>query len=331
MRILAPFVLVCLVLLAFAVWSLRPGRHEHALPRTTPHHQMERPHPSPPRSSGPAATPPAAEVLREAPAAATQPTVRWASDAPPSRARQRFVELREILVSEPQNEAALHAALELARELQWPNEVCDLLGRLVRLRPNDVTLRFELATQLMRLERWLEALPQLRWVVEQQPRNERAWYNLAIAHQALGHLHDARATWDRVIELMPENPDARAHRGEALLDLRDWSAAAADLETVLRLEPDSLDAALNLSLAQSKLGRLEDARRTLLAVLEQRPRHTLVLNRLAEIAWGLYQADPVVNGPLREETVSCCSRSLAVDADQPEIKALLERASLAGE
>ncbi len=278
----------------------------------------------------PASTPPSSQASVSPAAPATQATVRWTGDDQRA-AKRRFAELREILVADPHNQAALEAALELARRLEWHNEACDLLGRLVRLRRDDPGLRFELATQLMRLERWLEAIPQLRLVVEAQPENERAWYNLAIAHQALGHLRDTRATWNRVIQLMPANPDAYAHRGEVLLDLRAWTQAAADFETSLRLKPGALDATMNLALALAKLGRADQARDKLLPLLDRHPVHVPLLNRLAEVTWTLHQSNPAGNHALAKETVGYCSRSLAINDAQPEIKALLDRAAQVGD
>jgi tetratricopeptide (TPR) repeat protein len=128
---------------------------------------------------------------------------------------------------------------------------------------------------------------------------------------------------------MPDNPDVYAHRGEILLDLRAWSDAAADFETALRLEPGSIDTAMNLSLARYKLGRLDEARLALLPVLEHYPRHIPVLNRLAEIAWALYCSDPAANETTLDETVDYCLRSLTIDADQPEVTTLLKRVSKA--
>jgi predicted Zn-dependent protease len=257
--------------------------------------------------------------------------VHWASDLRRQRAEARLAELRKILAADPYNVRAIRAALELARELGRYDEACGLLARLVRLEPDDANLRFELATLLMRLRRWLEALPHLRLVVAREPGNARAWYNLAIAHQTLAHLHDARAAWDRVAELMPENADVYAHRGEVLLDLRAWAPAAADLETALRLEPGSIDTAMNLSLALHKLGRQAEARATLLPLLARHPQHVPLLNRLAGITWALYEADPAAHEAAADEALDYCVRSLAVNANQPDIRALMERAAQGGE
>ena len=352
-----PFGFVCLGLLAVAGWQLKlvtrqaPSNYKQAREKTSSAaapadtnedlqlaQEPDRPaavRGREPTEHGasqpfiPASTPPSSQASVSPAAPATQATVRWAGDDQRA-AKRRFAELREILVADPHNQAVLEAALELARRLEWHNEACDLLGRLVRVRRDDPGLRFELAAQLMRLERWLEAIPQLRFVVEAQPENERAWYNLAIAHQALGHLREARATWNRVIELMPANPDAYAHRGEVLLDLRAWTRAAADFETSLRLKPGALDATMNLALALAKLGRADQARDKLLPLLDRHPVHVPLLNRLAEVTWTLYQSSPAGNEALAKETLGYCSRSLAINDAQPEIKALHDRAARVG-
>ena len=355
MKTLALFAIVCLGLVALAAWHLRsisggvvsedespPPRISQGLPPIATSEEIE---PSKEPDARSVATAdrlaahgegdldssstggPLTAVDEPRAASATQSTVRWASGDEQRRTRQRFIELRDMLADDPHNQAVLEAALELARQLEWHNEACDLLARLVRLRTDDVAVRFELAVQLMRLERWLEAIPQLRFVVEQQPGDERAWYNLAIAHQALGHLRDARITWDRVLELMPENPDAYAHRGEVLLDLRAWKEAAADFATSLRLDPGSLDVTMNLALALAKLGQAGEARDRLLPLLNRHPVHVPLLNRLAELTWTLHQADSVANYALAAETLEYCTRSLTLNDDQPEIKALRDRAA----
>lgn len=337
MKTLILFLVVCLTLAALAVWQLVPGHRQRptALPeysrpgRTVEPQRSPTPTASLPTSApaaGPATRPTSAD--RRARRVATE--IRWAGDLRRRRAERRFRELRQIIRQEPNNEPAVRAALALARQLEWPNEECDLLGRLLRLRPNDVALRFEYATTLMRLRRWLEALEHLRLVVAGEPEHAAAWYNLAVAHQSLAHLHDARATWDRVIELMPDNPDAYFHRGEVLLDLEDFAAAADDFRNALRLDPGATDAALNLALALSRLGRLEEARQTLLPLLDGHPRHVPLLNRLAEIIWELYQADPR-RRELARQTVDCCRRSLEQDPAQPELRALLEEARRAAD
>ena len=253
-------------------------------------------------------------------------TINWPAPDGQQQMKQQFRELREILVSEPHNQTLMTAALDLAYRLEWPNEACDLLSRLLRENPEDPALRFDLATQQMRLERWLEAIANLKHVLEQQSENERTLYNLAIAHQSLGHLREARLTWDRVIELIPENPDAYAHRGEVYLDLHDWEKAAEDFKQALKLEPGALDTSMNLALALVKLGQVDQAHAALLPMVRDHPQNVPLLNRLAEITWKLYQADPVMQRALAAQTQKYCIRSLALVNDQLEIRELAEQA-----
>jgi tetratricopeptide (TPR) repeat protein len=363
LKILASFVVLCVALLAVVVWHLRQSAQDSTV--ATPADASDVSPPAEPVVTRPmndsrstnkpesvlrdperdapiaaslpasASIPPPIRVAVAGAAASSAPATRVTVPGVPGvrerRAWQRLAELREILLSDPYNEAALEAALDLAREFGWHEAARGALERLVSLRPEKDDLRFELAVQLMQLELWLEAITQLRAIVERDPENGPSAYNLAIAHQSVGHLRDARTTWDRVITLMPENPDAYAHRGEVLLDLESWKAAATDFETALRLEPESIDAALNLSLALSKLGQHVAARDTLLAILERHPRHVPLLNRLAEIAWAAYESAPIANKKAAAETIYYSRRSLAVVPDQPEMESLLDRATEARE
>ena len=359
MKTLAPFVISCLVLLGVVLWMFLPS----ATPMATDSRCRTKPKSPAPRAAiapGSALGRPAWTAEPVAPAPGDKPTtptqtrhadasrasspavdesavapedspeslVHWAPDDPSGAEKRRFVELRAILASDPDNAAALEAALGLARDLEWHNEACDLLARLTRLRPEDTALRFELAVLLMRLQRWLEAVAELRRVAEQQPQNVAVCYNLAVAHQALGHLADARRVWSRVIELDPGNPDAHAHRGEVLLDLQAWAAALEDFEAAIRLEtgPTSVDAVMNLSLAYWRLGQLRDARACLLDIIEEHPRHVPLLNRLAEITWALHESAPQDEHVFADETARYCRRSLAIADKQPEVRELLERA-----
>ncbi len=256
--------------------------------------------------------------------------IHWVDDGARTRAQRRFAELRDLLAADPSNDGALRQALRLARRLDWPNESCDLLGRLVLLNPDDIELRAALATELMRLERWIEALPHLRRVTRARPRDPQAWYNLAIAHQAAGHLTEALRAWTEVIELDPASADAWARRGEVQLDLRRWSSAAADFEQALRLDADLVDAALNLALTRSRLGQYEQARAVLLPLLDRHPRNIFILNRLAQVAWSRTCDSPPDAAGARE-TARWCRRSLDIVAAQPEIRDLLARAIEAAE
>lgn len=330
MKLVVPFIAACVLMLAILAWHVLSGGAFDA-PRAEP----VVPPPAPAVADATAIPDAAAETPATSPDAgsdmlpAAQSSVRWAGDSMADDARRRVAKAAEILRSEPNHSAALRdLAAALVALGRW-DEAANTLARLVELGPDDAGLRFEHATVLIQSRRWIEALTALKVVVEQTPNDARAWFNLALCHQAVGHLAEARAAWNRTIELQP-SPAAFARRGEVLLDLHEWSAAAADFERVLAQEPDTSDATLNLSLALWKQGRTDEGRARLLRFLETHPRHVPVFNRLAAIAWADCQSG---TGDWRSscaEAIAWCRRSLDCDPEQPELQALLDSATKAG-
>jgi tetratricopeptide (TPR) repeat protein len=275
----------------------------------------------------PAITAPS-QVTRDAPSG----EIKWADATASGRAdaERRLARAQTTLARDPDHSAALHDEYAALVALERWEQAALTINRLALLAPDVVDVRFEQAALAMRLKRWTEALLALRVVTEQRPDDARAWHNLAVAHQALGHLSDARQAWDRTLALAPASTEARARRGEVLLDQHEWAAAAEDLQAVLQAEPDAADAAANLALAQANLGRPDEARQTLRAVLERHPQHVPAMNRLAELAWRAYREDPAGQRTQRDATLLWCRRSLHIDPKQPLIEALAKAAEEAG-
>ncbi|MCK4343417.1 MAG: tetratricopeptide repeat protein [Phycisphaerae bacterium] len=264
-------------------------------------------------------------VITASETSSTQPAVRWPADPASEDALRRLSRARAALRDDPDHETALRDELAALVELGRWRETLPPLTRLRELRPDDIDLLFEQAAILLRLRRSVEAVGILNTVVAEQPEHARAWFNLAVAHQALGHLGDARYAWDRTIALEP-SPAAYAQRGVVLLDLHDWAAAVADFEAVLQAEPHTADATVNLALALWKLGRTDEARARLVTLLERRPRYVPALNRLAEIAWETWRTAPAGSETPRLEAVTWCRRSLEIDPNQPLVRTWLEAA-----
>ncbi len=344
MRLLIGFVTVCVLLVGAAVWLVVPAR----VPASTAERTRAVPHdaaaPATPMAAAVHGTPGAAspatadgpimpiaddtfagDAVTPAPMNAATSDVRWAGEPERRRAEERLAAARAVLADDPDHPQALRDACAALAALHRWGEVADVLARLRRLDPENDALTFEHAVALMRQRRWMESLPLLKQLVERHPDERRAWFNLAVAHQAVGHLADARNAWDRVITLRSD-PAALARRGEVLLDLREWTAAAADFQAVVTAQPESADAALNLALAWWRMGRLSEARDFLRSFHERHPRNVSILNRLAEMAWAACQTDPAQHGPDCREAVACWRASLAIDPDQPTVRAQLETA-----
>lgn len=338
MKLLGIFVALCLLMLGVLAWQLFSSRAHlpsasvdvppHRAPATAPTMAAALPAESPAAEDDEVAvSQPASSPVEADTNPASQTPVRWAADPALKDAWRRLVRVRAVLRDDPTHEVALRDQLAALIELHGWEEALDTLVRLAAIHPDDASLRFEQATLFLQLRRFVDAIDALKATLERDPEHARAWYDLAIAHQALGHLSDARAAWDRTIALAPSSA-AAARRGEVLLDLHEWAAAAADFETVLVQEPDAPSATLNLTLALWKLGRNDEARTRLLALLQEHPRYIPALNRLAQMTWSECQSVSP-NHPRCAETVDWCRQSLALDPQQADIQELLDAASQA--
>lgn len=343
MKLLAAFIAVCALLVGVVAWFIfgslefgpteapvvrpvasRPARGPNPLEKPAPAPLPEEEKSSDERASPAMAPDASAAATLPAPVVAppaSQATVRWATDPREESDARRLEAARAALRTDPDHPAALRDELAALVALRRWDEGVRTAARLVNLTPGDDELRFELGALQIKARRWTEAIATLRDWVARRPEEARGWFNLAVAHQAAGHLADARAAWDRCVALDP-SPEARARRGEVLLDLGDWAAAAADF-TAACAEPGSTpDATLNLALALWKLGRTDEARTRLLALLEGNPRHVPTLNRLAEMAWAACVAAAPDERQPCDEAAEWCRRSLECDPAQAEIGAL---------
>ena len=347
MKLLLTFVVACLVMFAVLAWLLfSPGTATAppAQPAPVPAPSavtLPAPQPesivvsedSPPPSPPPALEPrPVARVPQSLPTTAqpdtqptTQPVVHWPADPDTKAAQTRLQLARRALCDDPDSLTARKDELSALAALSRWTEALDSLAHLQEQAPDDVNLQFEQAAILLRLRRTVEALGILNEIVRVQPDHARAWFNLAAAHQTLGHLPDARHAWDQAIALDPTT-EAYAQRGTVLLAMEEWGAAAADWEEVLRAVPDATDATLNLTLAWWRGGRVDAARTELIALLGKHPRHVPALNRLAQMSWQAYLSATTERTELRDETIAWCRQSLEIDPGQDAIQQLLARA-----
>lgn len=277
------------------------------------------------------APPPAAFQDQESSPAAgvAEAEVIWPADSSLDRLRERLNRARAVLREDAEHPGALRDAWRVCVEARQWHAAAEYLGRLVRAEPEELSLRAEYAELLLRLKRFAAAATELRELTQQGVSTPQVWYNLAVAHQELGQLADALACWNRVLEQAPGHTDARARRGEVLLDLLRWQDAAADFEQVIAAGGDAGEsdpARMNLSLAYWRLGRLEDACAQLEAVLAAQPSHLAALERLATVALELYQLDPQKHARRREQVVECARRGLEIAPHSSELQRLLTAA-----
>ena len=143
----------------------------------------------------------------------------------------------------------------------------------LRLLPDRVSTRINLATTRLRLGRAAEALAELEAVLAAEPQHLDAWCQRAAALAALGRDAEALACADRVLTIDAANADAWFRRGDALESLRRFDEARAAFERRVALPPPDAAAWHRLGLLQHRAGRLAEALASQDRVLALAPAH----------------------------------------------------------
>ncbi len=114
-----------------------------------------------------------------------------------------------------------------------------------------------------------------RSAIELRPLSVEAHYNLAMHYQELGALEDALATYDRILELDPDNATAPFNQGYIYLEYRqDYVKALEAFSSAIERLPNYQQAFFNRGLAHESLDQLEEALSDYDAALAIKPDYT---------------------------------------------------------
>ena len=149
----------------------------------------------------------------------------------------------------------------------------DILGYETRIRvtPNYVALRNDLALLYLQSGRPDRAMVHFDWVVTLQPESPAAHVNLAAALEEVGRTAEAIAQYREAVRLDPRHVKAHERLAVGLLLLGKTEEAISHLREVVQAEPDRAEALNNLGYALTRAGRLDDAIASLQRALAVRP------------------------------------------------------------
>jgi Flp pilus assembly protein TadD len=108
------------------------------------------------------------------------------------------------------NELAVSNLLAAARQAGQREDALWALLILARLRPEDVKVRNELASELLTHGRASEALSQAAFAAWLDPRSAEAYCHLGMALESLGQKEQAAAVFHRALEIDPTSKAANA-------------------------------------------------------------------------------------------------------------------------
>ena len=159
-----------------------------------------------------------------------------------SRIDEAEVYARKALELEPENPDCHLWLAEIASRKPDLPETLEHLEQAARLDPADVNIQRHLAELLLRMDRSEEAVPFCRRWVEGEPSSDRAYHALGTCLFNLGHYKPARINFIRALKINPQNVEARLNLAWTHRRLRDYDAAVEELRRVARGHPGTPEA-----------------------------------------------------------------------------------------
>lgn len=132
--------------------------------------------------------------------------------------------------------------------------------QIVQDYPDEPQVHYAFATFLLAVDPD-RGVAELKHELEISPDHIPALVSLAVEYQKRGEPETARPYAERAVKFAPANFAARGALGRILLDMGDVAGAIRELESAVRLEPNSPPMRFSLASAYSRAGRKEEAAR----------------------------------------------------------------------
>lgn len=169
------------------------------------------------------------------------------------------ITLKRILQVDAKNLPALHILGLIQASQGRFKESSELLGRAVRLSPNDASIQYNLAKALMDCGSIKESIPHHKKAVELVSNNPDAWLNYGKAVSDLGRYEEAIAHYDQALNLKPDFVLALLNKGATLMRLKRYEESIAFADQALILNPNLAEAWSNKGGVLNDLKRYEEA------------------------------------------------------------------------
>jgi Flp pilus assembly protein TadD len=154
----------------------------------------------------------------------------------------------------------------------------------LRISPNYLEARLDLALALSLLGRPADAESEYRRALELQPEGKE----MVVAHSGLGaalaaqhRTTEALPELQLAVRLRPESAEGHYNLGTALAELGRTSEATSELTVAVRLQPDDAEAHHRLALALAVQGKQNEAANEFAAVAQLRPDDAVIQYNLA--------------------------------------------------
>jgi len=214
---------------------------------------------------------------------------------------------------------------DLLMDMQQFNEALTSYLSGLRLEPEDGLGNLGAGRAYVALDRAGEAVSFLEIAADVMPESGDTWLNLARAYAAAGEASDAEDAYRRSLETLPA-PTAEALRGLGLSLLR--LGKAAEALPYLREAVERDDAAEGHKLlgdAQLFAGDITAAVNAYDVALAKDPQYVNALNAKGTARFRQYTSGGRLDQQLLTQAIDLWQQSLALDPDQPTVRATVDR------
>jgi tetratricopeptide (TPR) repeat protein len=177
-----------------------------------------------------------------------------------------FKEKFKNLFHLPITEKPSEELIEKSNELISRLELSEKLG--TKLKPDDYYIR---GVNLFYKGQYEEALKTFDKVIELKPDDADAWSNKGAALGKLDQYEEALKAYDKAIELKPDDADAWYNKGVALGEFDQYEEALKAYDKAIELKPDDADAWSNKGAVLGELDQYEEALKAYDKAIELKP------------------------------------------------------------
>src|SRR5262249_39075499 len=167
--------------------------------------------------------------------------------------------LTKAVELDPDHDGAWTALGYVYESRRDPTAAVDVYRRAARANPDNPAFVERLGDLLIRLRRDDEARAEIESLAEASPRDGRLWMKLGAIHYEQKQWDRAIDAFRRVLTLEPNNMRARYFLATTYMDSGKDADARAELERILRVDPRSIDARVQLGFLHGRAKRYDDA------------------------------------------------------------------------
>ena len=231
---------------------------------------------------------------------------------------------RQAVKLEPKNPAVLR---ELAMGLLLSGkhkESVEVYKAIIKLDPDDDKARYNLATSFFRSRDFYEAEQIYLDLLTRDPENTKILSNLATLYYMQGKLSYAADQWREVVRVEPKNANAHTMLGEVLMELSKYKDAMKEYTTAAGLQPDSMDAWLNMAIAAHKSGSGGRALTGIERAIKLDPKNARALAMQGDIFIDIYRTPGNKDKTALDRALESWEQSLKIKPDQKVLQKRLE-------